>query len=424
MIADVIHGTGERIAGLILSDRFRPGRGLADYLGEGGYFYNISGDRGFQNAVAHAAQVARRHHDRVALLTARVSLEYALNLQNPVIRPLFLNFGATFERRIKQLGLRVEPNNNNTYYRPLSHLKIEAFRRMVESMAQHPIDVLMARFSKKSPDIDDDLPHELCVKRARAIIGMSACDPATDHGLCSVDPTALPCKDETIRAAERAATTIERFADRDLVDLIASIYQGSDRYWAAERLRFATDADVHFFYDSRLSSHGVRVRDRLTAASVGRRALRTCDLAHFDDIGTSLAQQRIHRSLSKAAGVVAILGGADLEVLSILITLAERRPELPVLVLLDVQQGCDVASFPLPMVLRSRHNLCCIALPQTQCALDAILVGYLHDRWEDGLKVLEIEPRMAARHGTPESRRADARTIVEMYHAARPASLI
>lgn len=415
-----IHATGTQVAQSILASSFRPGRSLANYLGEGAYFYLVHGEGGYQNAVECADKVARRHYRSIACLAARISVDNALNLQNPMIRPLFAAFGKSFDRGLARLRVQVEPNDNASYYRPVSHLTIEAFRRSIEALSGHPFDVLTARFALKSRDIDVELPHEICVKRSRAILDVQLCRPAERSIFPSSDPASWPCADSTIQGAHQAVRLIASMDDQDLLDLIQSIYQGSDGYWNDPRPRFVGFRPIYFLHDSRLHERASEIALQFAdAGQAQQRTIEFLDFAKAARVSAPYAQAMVSSLVEKAAGVVALLTSTDAEGASLLATIAERRPEVPILVLLapfakDHAEG----EFTAPIVMRSRHNLCCLALPHDEL-LRELFKGFLRDRWTDALAVLDIESKMAARHGSAQARHRDARKIVETFHARK-----
>jgi len=414
-----IHATGKEAADKITATGFRPGRSLANYLGEGAYFYLVHGHRGYQNATESAESVARRNHRNIAFLLADICIDNALNLQNPVIRPLFATFGAAFDRRVARLGLHVEPNDNASYYRPVSHLTIEAFRRSMEAVGGRPFDVLSARFALKGRDIDVELPPELCVKRSRALVSIKPCLPIDPDFLQSSDPASWPCADGTIKAAEQAGHLIAAIDDRDLFDLISSIYQGSDGYWQDRQPRFAKSGPVRLLYDSRQLEAAAEIASVILAEAP---AIQPSNLARIASARTPPAQEVLDRLVEKTGGVVALFAPQQAEMAALLITLAERRPEVPILALLKASANSDAVDSKVPIMMRSRHNLCCLTVPRPQL-LRELVRGFMHDRWTDGVALLDIEREMAARHGSTEMRHRDARTIVEAYHARQPVLL-
>jgi hypothetical protein len=415
-----IHATDSRVAQKILASGFRPGSSLSNYLGEGAYFYLVHGNGGYQNAMDCARKVAGRRYRDIALLATRISIDHALNLQNPFIRPLFVSFSASFDRRLAQLGVQVEPNDNESYYRPVSHLAIEAFRRCIEALSGQAFDVLIARFSLKSRHIDDELPHEICVKRSRAVISTSPCVRGDRRPSPSSDPAGWPCSESTVRAAQQAVLAIGAMDDRDILDLVLSIYQGSDGCWDRPRSRFTGLGPVHIVYDSRQRDSGSAWGQSIVdAGRTQHRSLQSVDLARVARMNTSRGQACLGSILDETAGVLALLGPTDTEVASLLTTLAERRPNVPILGMMALGQcNGDPGRFRVPILMRSRHNLCCLNLPGSG-RLAEIVRGFLHDRWTDGLAILEIESKMAARHGTEATRHRDSRKIVEALHARK-----
>jgi hypothetical protein len=412
-----IHATGAGVAEQILASGFKPGNGLANYLGEGAYFYLVHGDGGYQNAIECATNVARRRYDKVAIVAASIEVDDALNLQNPAVRPPFAAFGANLDRRLAELGVQVEPNDNASYYRPVSHLTIEAFRRCVEAFTGRSFDVLSARFALKSRDIDIELPHEICVKRARAILSVARCDSTIASILSTSDPASWPCTQSIVQAAQQAVRIIRIMDQRDLVDLIVSIYQGSDGGWATPRPRFAGVGPVHLLYDSRRQCGGPVIVDSIVSVARDYRTLQLVDLAKIACAGTPRGQALLGKIIEKTEGVLALHGPSDTEIISLLVTIAERRPEVPILALMAPNEnGEPPTEVKAPVMLRSRHNLCYAAMPRLE-TLSELAKGFLHDRWTDGLAVHDIESKMAARHGTPKTRHRDARRIVEAYYA-------
>lgn len=415
-----VHATESRVAEKILASGFRPGESLANYLGEGAYFYLVHGNGGYQNAMDCAKKVAARRYRDIALLTAKISVQHALNLQNPVIRPLFVSFSASFDRRLAQLGVQVEPNDNESYYRPVSHLAIEAFRRCIESLSGQAFDVLGARFSLKSRHIDDELPYEICVKRSRAVLATASCVPAERRPSPSSDPARWPCSDATVRAAQQAVRAVGAMDDRDIMDLVLSIYQGSDGCWDHPRPRFAGLGPVHIVHDSRQrESASDWAQSIIDAGRAQHRMLQSVDLARVARMNTPRAQAHLGSILNETVGVLAFQGPTDTEVASLLTTLAERRPEVPILAMMAPGCGAgDPGRFMAPVLMRSRHNLCCLDLPGP-VRLAEVVRGYLHDRWTDGLAILDFESKMAARHGTAATRHRDSRKIVEALNARK-----
>jgi hypothetical protein len=368
--------------------------------------------------LSNAQRVARRHYGSIDFLVARISIENALNLQNPAIRPLFTAFCATFDRRLAHLGVQVEPNDNASYYRPVSHLTIEAFRRTVEAISGRAFDVLSARFALKGRDIDVELPHEICVKRSRAILSVERRQSVDENIFPSSDPATWPCAHATVQAAQDAVRVIGFMDDRDLLDLILSIYQGSEGCWHDTRPRFVDFGPIHFLHDSRQFDRAPDLAQAISETGHRlQRTIRSFDLAMAARTGTPRAQRLVSGFMESTAGIVALLAPGDTEVVSLLVTVAERRPEVPILAMLTPLSKGDIrGEFKAPIVLRSRHNLCCVRLPRTEVACEFVK-GFLHDRWTDALAVLDIESKMAARHGSTKARHRDARKIVEAYHA-------
>lgn len=384
------------------------------------YFYLVHGHGGYQNAMDCARKVAGRRYRDIALLAARISVDCALNLQNPVVRPLFVSFSASFDRRLAQLGVQVEPNDNESYYRPVSHLAIEAFRRCIEALSGQAFDVLGARFSLKSRHIDDELPYEICVKRSRAVLGTAPCTPGDRRLTPSSDPARWPCSESTVRAAQQAVLAIGAMDDRDIVDLVLSIYQGSDGCWDRPRPRFAGLGPVHIVHDSRQrESSSDWAQSIADAGRAQHRLLQPVDLAKVARMSTPRAQACLGSMLDETAGVLALQRSMDTEVASLLTTLAERRPDVPILAMMASHgRAGDPGRVRAPILMRSRHNLCCLNLPAPG-RLAEVVHGFLHDRWTDGLAILDFKSKMAARHGTEATRHRDSRKIVEALHARK-----
>jgi hypothetical protein len=208
--------------------------------------------------------------------------------------------------------------------------------------------------------------------------------------------------------------------DRDFADLVFSIYQGSERYWSGVRPRFAGLGPVCFFYDSRQHDGASEIASLI--ADVGQamqRTIQAVDLGATACENTPQGQKLVSDFADRSAGIIAAFSHANSEVVSLVLTVASRRPEVPILALL-LYSPTDDRSMPLrpPLMMRSRHNMCVISMPHG-ASLGEVIKGFLHDRWTDSLAVLDIERKMAARHGTARARRRDARKIVEAYYARK-----
>jgi hypothetical protein len=415
-----IHATDPTIAERILATHFVPGRKVTSYLGEGVYFYGVHGDHGLQHAMDWAKRVSsgQRRYAGASFLIAQISVENALSLQHPLIQPWFDAFCDAFDRRRTELGLQVEENDNASYVRPTSYLAIEAFRHSVEAIGKRPIDVLSARFPLKRRDIYVEPPREICVKRARAILSVRPCRAGDKCASSRSDPARWPCPEEVAEAAQQAVRSIAAMDIQDFMDLIQSIYQGSDRSWDALRPRFRRPGPIVLLYDSRRHGEALPLaRQVLRAACAKPKVLENVDLGELslaDQVG---GRVRVERILDQASAIVALVGPKDVDVTPLLVTVAERRGDVPMLALLAAAGG-PAALSTTSLTLRSRLNLTCVALPAKE-GIAPLVRGFFHDRWTDGLESLAIERRMVARHGKPDRRRRDARRIVEAYHAGQ-----
>lgn len=412
-----IHGTGSAIAGKILSSRLQPGRSLANYLGEGVYLYLVHGDGGYRNATDWAKRIARRRYETPVCLIARLQVDNALNLQHPGIRPRYAKFRRIFDRRLKRLRLHVDPNDNASYFRPISYLAIEAFRRCIEAISHHPIDVLSATFTLRDRDLDITPPYEICVKRASAILSVERCGPIAETVSASSDPASWPCPSSVVEAAEHASLIIDAMDDRDFLDLIQSIYQGSG-CWDGPKSRFAGPGPILLLYDSRHQGRPAEIAELVAGCQpAAGRAVECRDLAEIAWAKTPEARVGLAALLGRVSGIVALITSAAADAVSILVSAADRRPDLPILAMLG-SDDASAGSIETPIFMRSRHNMCCVTMPGPKAAAE-LVKGFLHDRWTDSLAMLDIEGRMAARHGTRDVRHRDARKIVEAIHARK-----
>jgi hypothetical protein len=219
-----------------------------------------------------------------------------------------------------------------------------------------------------------------------------------------------------VAAAANAVRAITALETQDFMDLIQSIYQGSIGSWDEPHRRFLRTGPPFLVYDSRLQPDAPAIAQKILSAGWSKsRVIESVDLAGPNGAERAGGRLHIDRLLARASAIVALVPPQDAHVASVLVTVAERCSDVPILAFVDTREGQAQAS---SFTLRSRSNLCCIALPAKE-AIPPFVRGFLHDRWTDGLEVFDVESRMAARHGKPDSRHRDARRIVEAYHAGK-----
>ncbi len=414
MRAAAVHATKTFYATSILGSAFRPGHGLWDFLGEGVYFYLVSGEGGFADAAACATAVSKRKYGQdVTRLVADLDLSDALNLQHHEVYAALQRASRVFKAKLAETRVWIAPNE--ALFRPDSHMRIEVFRRCVEVLAGRDVGSLVARFPVANEVIEGLPAPEVCVKRPSAILDVRAEDPAASPPAPVRDPADWPCPPDFLAAARGVGDYIDSLRNSDFVDCITAVHQGADAYWRGSKPRFAPFGEI------RLLAEGDAYKPALAGiepvcARYGR-SLLAYDLTSVRRGALSLARQRLFDLVDGASGLILVLTPTSSEVLAALIRALEKPDTPPTLVLLT--EGMEP-----PMAARARQNVVCAPLQQrTSDRINPVMEGFLRDGWGDAARAHALELKLAARHGDAAKRSRDLRRILEAYDA-RPRLLL
>src|SRR5258707_2304691 len=122
-----LHGSLRKTIDRILASEPLPGPGQYHFEGHGVYLYQICADaaRGASVAFRNAVDFAERKYpeQEIGCIAVKVDTRNALDLQHPAILDAQSRFHLVLERRLTEVGLRLE--HDSELVRPRAHLSID-----------------------------------------------------------------------------------------------------------------------------------------------------------------------------------------------------------------------------------------------------------------------------------------------------------
>ena len=242
------HGTHRRFETVIKPDTALPSRGMGDWLGYGFYIYGANSSAtpllsyAFRDAHDFASE---KFGEKTSVLRIRYNDQNLLDLQHQDIYASFKRFIFVLGRRIEGLAVRIDGESDK--YRPQLQLQLDAFRTVVESLSNRPIDAMCAQFRdpRNTPrrSIETRRAWEVCIKRSRALLEICpSIEHASLHGMkCEVPQFN---SQHYVDAARQAPSLIAKARDSFIIDLLMRAVEAPYRDWNQEPQRFSNASNV------------------------------------------------------------------------------------------------------------------------------------------------------------------------------------
>lgn len=396
-----VHATSREIAGKILAEGFHSGRRYGNYLGDGVYFYLVAGPHGLSHAMDSAKRVAeKKYGSDVAYLVVNISCENALSLQHQYIRKQLRSFALGFNKRLGDLGFWKEDNIDDLYFRPHTHLVIEAFLACLEAISSRPIDVVSSTFFRKDDVIDYKPPPEICVRTLHAI---SRADIQEGQSLPGEEatnfstPEMWPCPDILLSAAEQAVDFVGSASRSEIVSLVTSV-RCPDFLEKLPQQQNDAPFDHFLIGSSRL------------AKSYSNPNIRSVELAELQELPLPTAVAKRQQFCESAASMIVGVSQDDFMGRDFALISQQRRPELPMIMLTD-----DVMNIPPEM----RHSRSILLFDSNKLArnhvANDVITGFLANQsWKRAIATQRLTLAIAARLGDKPVIKRDAQVIAQV----------
>jgi len=375
-MAVILHGSLNENIELILQRGFIPGDGLHHWLGFGVYGFAVCSDasRGPSVAYDNATAFAKKKYSKgVGCVSVTIDTQHCLDLQHPEIIAELPKFDATFDERLRSIGLKLEADGD--WVRPHAHFRIDALCLCISALSSNPIHVIKAQFSEHSDShIEKIINPELCIKNPIAILnvkkirGFEDIPAETDRSNDWIPSNAV------LRAVKEANIFIRGLSESAFADLVFKIAEGANCGWCPQN-RFPSTRDVPLVVTEATSLAGdlQRAWQSVPFNNLAKTVVRT---KSFKELSGPEAFRKIDELVGQSNGLMIAADGPDVILSSIL--MRAKSYNRPVLVI-------AIKDIPLPCECRSMRNVTVFeAKPkkQRQQQLEAVLTGFMTDNWK------------------------------------------
>ncbi len=199
--------------------------------------------------------------------------------------------------------------------------------------------------------------------------------------------------------------------DVDFLDLVVSAHQISDTRSPISKPRFRPSRPLGLVYDSADESAWSNLVPGIERnCSERHRAIQKLDTALLDSSPVPMALAIRKNLLADVGGLIICLGKRSGKAQGILLNALNSESAPPILLLADEMR-------PTPLDAARQNVISVSVSANSELQIEAVVRGFLSDNWTDAVSAARIEQSIAARHGTPEIRRRDAKQIVKAVAA-------